>query len=151
MSYPGNDVVVIVARLLFGISIITIYPIVLFLGRSVLQDFCLGSKQGCIQMENSEKCMRILMTTAWVVVTLIIALCVPDISEVVLPNYLGDHHCPLWSFHLWTKYSIGHHGNIAQTLAKVISKGDVASTKHSQLDYWEAMLSALDRCSKISV
>ncbi|XP_039209723.1 putative sodium-coupled neutral amino acid transporter 8 isoform X2 [Crotalus tigris] len=52
-------------------------------GRSVLQDFCLGSKQGCIQMENSEKCMRILLTTAWVVVTLIIALCVPDISEVV--------------------------------------------------------------------
>ncbi|KAG8143902.1 hypothetical protein E2320_001046, partial [Naja naja] len=51
------------ARLLFGISIITIYPIVLFLG--------------------SEKCMRILLTTAWVVVTLIIALCVPDISEVV--------------------------------------------------------------------
>ncbi|XP_015678424.1 putative sodium-coupled neutral amino acid transporter 8 [Protobothrops mucrosquamatus] len=83
MSYPGNDVVVIVARLLFGISIITIYPIVLFLGRSVLQDFCLGSKQGCIQMENSEKCIRILLTTAWVVVTLIIALCVPDISEVV--------------------------------------------------------------------
>ncbi|ETE64647.1 putative sodium-coupled neutral amino acid transporter 8, partial [Ophiophagus hannah] len=63
MSYPGNDVMVIVARLLFGISIITIYPIVLFLG--------------------SEKCMRILLTTAWVVVTLIIALCVPDISEVV--------------------------------------------------------------------
>ncbi|XP_026570229.1 putative sodium-coupled neutral amino acid transporter 8 [Pseudonaja textilis] len=83
MSYPGNDVMVIVARLLFGISIITIYPIVLFLGRSVLQDVCLGSKQGCIQMETSEKCMRILLTTAWVVVTLIIALCVPDISEVV--------------------------------------------------------------------
>nr|XP_060622581.1 putative sodium-coupled neutral amino acid transporter 8 [Anolis sagrei ordinatus] len=33
MSYPGNDVVVIIARLLFGISIITIYPIVLLLGR----------------------------------------------------------------------------------------------------------------------
>lgn len=33
MSYPGNDVVVIVARLLFGVSIITIYPIVLLLGR----------------------------------------------------------------------------------------------------------------------
>lgn len=33
MSYPGNDVMVIIARLLFGISIITIYPIVLLLGR----------------------------------------------------------------------------------------------------------------------
>ncbi len=33
MSYPGNDVVMIIARLLFGISIITIYPIILLLGR----------------------------------------------------------------------------------------------------------------------
>ncbi|KAM6430346.1 solute carrier family 38 member 8 isoform 1-T1 [Liasis olivaceus] len=84
MSYPGNDVMVIIARLLFGISIITIYPIVLFLGRSVLQDVCLSSKQGCtLKIEPSEKWMRVLLTTAWIVVTLIIALCVPDISEVV--------------------------------------------------------------------
>lgn len=33
MSYPGNDPVVLVARLLFGVSIITIYPIVVLLGR----------------------------------------------------------------------------------------------------------------------
>lgn len=33
MSYPGNDVVVIVARALFGVSIVTVYPIALFLGR----------------------------------------------------------------------------------------------------------------------
>lgn len=33
MSYPGNDVVVIIARLLFGVSIVTIYPIVVLLGR----------------------------------------------------------------------------------------------------------------------
>lgn len=33
MSYPGNDVVIIVARALFGVSIVTVYPIVLFLGR----------------------------------------------------------------------------------------------------------------------
>lgn len=33
MSYPGNDVVMIISRLLFGISIITIYPIILLLGR----------------------------------------------------------------------------------------------------------------------
>lgn len=33
MSYPGNDVVMIIARLLFGISIVTIYPIILLLGR----------------------------------------------------------------------------------------------------------------------
>lgn len=33
MSYPGSDVVIIISRLLFGISIVTIYPIILLLGR----------------------------------------------------------------------------------------------------------------------
>lgn len=33
MSYPGDDVVLIVARALFGVSIVTVYPIALFLGR----------------------------------------------------------------------------------------------------------------------
>lgn len=39
MSYPGNDVVMIISRLLFGISIITIYPIILLLGRWVTPEF----------------------------------------------------------------------------------------------------------------
>lgn len=34
MSYSSDDVVMLVARLLFGVSIVTIYPIVLLLGRS---------------------------------------------------------------------------------------------------------------------
>uniref|UniRef100_A0A670IN59 Solute carrier family 38 member 8 n=1 Tax=Podarcis muralis TaxID=64176 RepID=A0A670IN59_PODMU len=84
MSYPGNDVLVIVARLLFGISIITIYPIVLLLGRSVLQDVCLSSKHSyLLTTEPYEKWMRVTLTTAWVVVTLVIALFVPDISDVI--------------------------------------------------------------------
>lgn len=33
LSYPGNDVAMIISRLLFGISIVTIYPIILLLGR----------------------------------------------------------------------------------------------------------------------
>lgn len=33
MSYPGNDGIIIVARVLFAVSIVTVYPIVLFLGR----------------------------------------------------------------------------------------------------------------------
>ncbi|KAJ7312035.1 hypothetical protein JRQ81_006366, partial [Phrynocephalus forsythii] len=84
MSYPGNDVMVIVARLLFGVSIITIYPIVLLLGRSVLQDICLSAKHSSIlTTQPCEKWMRVTLTTAWVVVTLVIALCVPDISDVI--------------------------------------------------------------------
>lgn len=34
MSYPSDDVVMMVARLLFAVSLVTIYPIVLLLGRS---------------------------------------------------------------------------------------------------------------------
>ncbi|KAJ6666086.1 hypothetical protein lerEdw1_000990 [Lerista edwardsae] len=84
MSYPGNDVVVIVARLLFGISIITIYPIVLLLGRSVLQDVCLSSKLSYVLTRDPyEKWTRVILTTAWVLVTLVIALFVPDISKVI--------------------------------------------------------------------
>ena len=33
MSYRGNDVLMFVARVLFGISIVTIYPIVVLLVR----------------------------------------------------------------------------------------------------------------------
>lgn len=33
MSYPGNDMAIVVARILFAVSIVTVYPIVLFLGR----------------------------------------------------------------------------------------------------------------------
>uniref|UniRef100_A0ABM5EU03 Solute carrier family 38 member 8 isoform X1 n=1 Tax=Pogona vitticeps TaxID=103695 RepID=A0ABM5EU03_9SAUR len=84
MSYPGNDVMVIIARLLFGVSIVTIYPIVLLLGRSVLQDLCLSAKHNSVlTTQPYEKWMRVTLTTAWVVVTLLIALCVPDISDVI--------------------------------------------------------------------
>lgn len=33
MSYPGTDAAVVVARVLFAVSVVTVYPIVLFLGR----------------------------------------------------------------------------------------------------------------------
>lgn len=34
MSYSGDDLLILIARLLFGVSIITIYPIIVLLGRS---------------------------------------------------------------------------------------------------------------------
>nr|XP_014434438.1 putative sodium-coupled neutral amino acid transporter 8 isoform X2 [Pelodiscus sinensis] len=84
MSYPGNDVVITIARLLFGISIITIYPIVLLLGRSVLQDACWNDKcRSVMLMEPYERWTRIMLTITWIIVTLVIALFVPDISEVI--------------------------------------------------------------------
>ncbi|XP_069460882.1 solute carrier family 38 member 8 [Ambystoma mexicanum] len=84
MSYPGNDVVIIIARLLFGVSIITIYPIILLLGRSVLYDVWMNYKRRYrVITEPYEKCVRIVLTILWILVTLIIAMFVPDISEVI--------------------------------------------------------------------
>ncbi|XP_071973835.1 solute carrier family 38 member 8 isoform X2 [Engystomops pustulosus] len=84
MSYPGNDAVVIVARLLFAISIITIYPIILLLGRSVLQEAWLDHKYMTAYVSASyERFVRVILTVLWILVTLIIALFVPDISEII--------------------------------------------------------------------
>ncbi|XP_040185031.1 putative sodium-coupled neutral amino acid transporter 8 [Rana temporaria] len=84
MSYPGDDVVVIIARVLFAVSIITIYPIILLLGRSVLQEVWMDHKQMTVYVTTSyERFVRITLTVLWILVTLIIALFVPDISEVI--------------------------------------------------------------------
>ncbi|XP_014797578.1 PREDICTED: putative sodium-coupled neutral amino acid transporter 8 [Calidris pugnax] len=84
MSYPGNDPVIIVARLLFGISIITIYPIVVLLGRSVVRDMWVTPKRGTTDMtEAHEWQSRVVLTVAWMATTLTIALFVPDIGKVI--------------------------------------------------------------------
>ncbi|XP_015418474.1 PREDICTED: putative sodium-coupled neutral amino acid transporter 8 isoform X2 [Myotis davidii] len=82
MSYPGDDEVIIAARVLFAVSIVTVYPIVLFLGRSVLQDFW---RRSCCQecgptaLANPSG----LLTVLWVTVTLAMALFLPDLSEII--------------------------------------------------------------------
>ncbi|XP_019599264.2 solute carrier family 38 member 8 [Rhinolophus sinicus] len=87
MSYPGNDGVIIVARVLFAVSIVTVYPIVLFLGRSVMQDFW---RRTCCQVcgrralaDPSGLGVRLPMTILWVTVTLAMALFLPDLSEII--------------------------------------------------------------------
>ncbi|NXT21333.1 AVT2 protein, partial [Syrrhaptes paradoxus] len=84
MSYPGNDPVVIVARLLFGVSIVTIYPIVVLLGRSVVRDVWVTPKRGAVAVpEAHERRSRVVLTVAWMAATLAIALFVPDIGKVI--------------------------------------------------------------------
>ncbi|XP_072451826.1 putative sodium-coupled neutral amino acid transporter 8 [Chiloscyllium punctatum] len=84
MSYPDNEVLIIIGRLLFGISIITIYPIILHLGRSVIQDLCVKCRpQNVILAASSERRLRLFLTTCWLLVTMVIAQFVPDISEVI--------------------------------------------------------------------
>ncbi|KAL7878831.1 hypothetical protein AOLI_G00098050 [Acnodon oligacanthus] len=84
MSYSGDDVLMIIARLLFGVSIITIYPIVLLLGRSVIQDRLLKCSGKYFMVTTSfETCTRVGLTIMWIVSTLLIAVFVPDISKVI--------------------------------------------------------------------
>uniref|UniRef100_A0A8D2QLI0 Solute carrier family 38 member 8 n=1 Tax=Zosterops lateralis melanops TaxID=1220523 RepID=A0A8D2QLI0_ZOSLA len=84
MSYPGNDPVVIVARLLFGVSIVTIYPIVVLLGRSVVKDLWVSPKRGAVAVsEAQERRGRVALTVTWMAATLAIALFVPDIGKVI--------------------------------------------------------------------
>ncbi|NXW41885.1 AVT2 protein, partial [Nyctiprogne leucopyga] len=84
MSYPGNDPIIIVARLLFGISIITIYPIVVLLGRSVLRDVWVSPKRRAVAVpEAHEWRSRVALTVTWMATTLAIALFVPDIGKVI--------------------------------------------------------------------
>ncbi|XP_056621901.1 putative sodium-coupled neutral amino acid transporter 8a [Triplophysa dalaica] len=84
MSYSGRDVTMIIARVLFGISIITIYPIIVLLGRSVIQDPLLKRRRKhTVVTESYESRTRFALTTVWVSVTFLIAVLVPDISKVI--------------------------------------------------------------------
>ncbi|XP_040895615.1 putative sodium-coupled neutral amino acid transporter 8 [Toxotes jaculatrix] len=85
MSYPGNDVVMIISRLLFGISIITIYPIILLLGRSVILNLMLRIQRrrwGIVTHSFESRC-RVVLTVIWITITLLIAMFVPDMGEVI--------------------------------------------------------------------
>ncbi|XP_033972927.1 putative sodium-coupled neutral amino acid transporter 8 [Trematomus bernacchii] len=85
MSYPGNDVPMIISRLLFGISIITIYPIILLLGRSVILNLMVRIQRrrwGVVTHLFETRC-RVVLTVIWITVTLLIAMFVPDMGEVI--------------------------------------------------------------------
>ncbi|XP_078114187.1 putative sodium-coupled neutral amino acid transporter 8a [Sander vitreus] len=85
MSYTGDDILMLIARLLFGVSIITIYPIILLLGRSVIQDPLLSWRQrrhGVVTAAFESR-SRYTLTVLWITVTLLIAMYVPDISKVI--------------------------------------------------------------------
>ncbi|KAM7413946.1 hypothetical protein PAMA_018982 [Pampus argenteus] len=85
MSYTGDDILMLIARLLFGVSIITIYPIILLLGRSVIQDPLLSwwrRRDGALAVEFESR-SRYILTVLWITITLLIAVFVPDIGKVI--------------------------------------------------------------------
>ncbi|XP_061533253.1 putative sodium-coupled neutral amino acid transporter 8a [Phycodurus eques] len=85
MSYMGGDILMLIARLLFGVSIITIYPIILLLGRSVIQDplLCWWRRRGRVVTVEFESRSRYMLTFLWITATLLLAVFVPDISKVI--------------------------------------------------------------------
>uniref|UniRef100_A0A3B5MZM3 Amino acid transporter transmembrane domain-containing protein n=1 Tax=Xiphophorus couchianus TaxID=32473 RepID=A0A3B5MZM3_9TELE len=85
MSYSNHDKLMLVARLLFGVSIITIYPIIVLLGRSVIQDPLLSRwrRRDEALMVKFECRSRWVLTVLWIMTTLLIAVFVPDISKVI--------------------------------------------------------------------
>uniref|UniRef100_A0A673AAM9 Solute carrier family 38 member 8a n=1 Tax=Sphaeramia orbicularis TaxID=375764 RepID=A0A673AAM9_9TELE len=85
MSYAGDDILMLVARLLFGVSIITVYPIILLLSRSVIQDPLLGwrRRRSGVATADFESRSRYVLTVLWIMATLLIAMFVPDISKVI--------------------------------------------------------------------
>ncbi|XP_004600899.2 putative sodium-coupled neutral amino acid transporter 8 [Sorex araneus] len=82
LSYPASDPAVLAARVLFAASVVTVYPIVLFLGRSVLQD--LWGRSRCRALADPlSTAGRVLLTALWVAVTLAAALLLPDLGDII--------------------------------------------------------------------
>ncbi|XP_034045454.1 putative sodium-coupled neutral amino acid transporter 7 [Thalassophryne amazonica] len=84
ISYPPNDIVVAIARAFIVICVVTSYPILHFCGRAVIEGLWLrfhGEEvEVCVRREQRR---RILQTLVWFVVTLVLALFIPDIGRVI--------------------------------------------------------------------
>ncbi|XP_028257764.1 sodium-coupled neutral amino acid transporter 7 [Parambassis ranga] len=84
MSYPPDDVAVAIARAFIIICVVTSYPILHFCGRAVIEGLWLRFQgeqvEVCVRREQRR---RILQTLVWFVITLILALFIPDIGRVI--------------------------------------------------------------------
>uniref|UniRef100_A0A672HQG1 Sodium-coupled neutral amino acid transporter 7 n=1 Tax=Salarias fasciatus TaxID=181472 RepID=A0A672HQG1_SALFA len=84
ISYPSDDVAVAIARAFIVICVVTSYPILHFCGRAVIEGLWLRFQgeqvEVCVRRERRR---RILQTLVWFVVTLVLALFIPDIGRVI--------------------------------------------------------------------
>lgn len=84
MSYPPNDIAVAFARAFIVICVVTSYPILHFCGRAVIEGLWLRFQgeqvEVCVRREQRR---RILQTLVWFIVTLVLALFIPDIGRVI--------------------------------------------------------------------
>ncbi|XP_018431130.1 PREDICTED: putative sodium-coupled neutral amino acid transporter 7 [Nanorana parkeri] len=84
LSFPSNDVPVAVARAFIIVCVLTSYPILHYCGRAVLEGLWLRfTAQEAGEEPRRERRRRILQTLAWFVLTLLLALFIPDIGRVI--------------------------------------------------------------------
>lgn len=84
LSFPSNDVPVAVARAFIILCVLTSYPILHYCGRAVLEGLWLRfTAQEAGEEPTKERRRRIFQTLAWFVLTLLLALFIPDIGRVI--------------------------------------------------------------------
>ncbi|XP_076771813.1 sodium-coupled neutral amino acid transporter 7 isoform X2 [Arvicanthis niloticus] len=83
-SYPSEDVAVAVARAFIILSVLTSYPILHFCGRAVVEGLWLRYKGMPVEEDvDRERRRRVLQTLVWFLLTLLLALFIPDIGKVI--------------------------------------------------------------------
>ncbi|KAM7146859.1 sodium-coupled neutral amino acid transporter 7 isoform 1-T4 [Macrochelys suwanniensis] len=84
LSYPSNDVPVAIARAFIIVCVLTSYPILHFCGRAVLEGLWLRYKGETVEEDVvCERRRRVFQTVCWFLLTLLLALFIPDIGKVI--------------------------------------------------------------------
>ncbi|XP_031977570.1 putative sodium-coupled neutral amino acid transporter 7 isoform X2 [Corvus moneduloides] len=84
MSYPSNDIPVALARAFIILCVLTSYPILHFCGRAVLEGLWLRYTGVTVEEDVvRERRRRLLQTISWFLLTLLLALFIPDIGKVI--------------------------------------------------------------------
>ncbi|KAM4011702.1 sodium-coupled neutral amino acid transporter 7 [Anomaloglossus baeobatrachus] len=84
LSFPSDDVPVAVARAFIILCVLTSYPILHYCGRAVLEGLWLRfTAQEAGEEPTRERRRRIFQTLCWFVLTLLLALFIPDIGRVI--------------------------------------------------------------------
>ncbi|XP_074864805.1 sodium-coupled neutral amino acid transporter 7 isoform X2 [Carettochelys insculpta] len=84
LSYPSNDIPVAIARAFITLCVLTSYPILHFCGRAVLEGLWLRYKGEPVEEDVvRERRRRVLQTVSWFLLTLLLALFIPDIGKVI--------------------------------------------------------------------
>lgn len=84
LSYPSEDMAVAVARAFIILSVLTSYPILHFCGRAVVEGLWLRYQGMPVEEDvGRERRRRVLQTLLWFLLTLLLALFIPDIGKVI--------------------------------------------------------------------